>query len=49
MLNAAAEVRVPLPYASVIRDHCLVALAHGMGDRDWSTFTEALRIEAGQG
>jgi 3-hydroxyisobutyrate dehydrogenase-like beta-hydroxyacid dehydrogenase len=48
MLDAAAEVRVTLPYANVIRDHCITALAHGMKDRDWSTFTEAIRIQAGQ-
>jgi 3-hydroxyisobutyrate dehydrogenase-like beta-hydroxyacid dehydrogenase len=47
MLDAAAEARVTLPYANVIRDHCLIALAHGMKDRDWSCFTEAVRIEAG--
>jgi 3-hydroxyisobutyrate dehydrogenase-like beta-hydroxyacid dehydrogenase len=48
MLDAAAEVRATLPYANVIRDHCVTALAHGMGGRDWSTFTEAIRIDAGQ-
>src|SRR5262245_4920574 len=48
MLDAAAEVHVTLPYANVIRDHCITALAHGMKDRDWSTFTEAVRIQAAQ-
>lgn len=48
MLEAAAEANMPLPLANVIRDHCLTALAHGMKDRDWSTFTEAIRIDAGQ-
>jgi hypothetical protein len=48
MLDAAADVHMPLPYANVIRDHCLVALAHGMSGCDWSSFTEAIRIDAGQ-
>jgi 3-hydroxyisobutyrate dehydrogenase-like beta-hydroxyacid dehydrogenase len=48
MLDAAADVHMPLPYANVIRDHCLVALAHGMSGCDWSSFTEAIRINAGQ-
>jgi 3-hydroxyisobutyrate dehydrogenase-like beta-hydroxyacid dehydrogenase len=48
MLDAAADVRMPLPYANVIRDHCLIALAHGMSGCDWSSFTEAIRIDAGQ-
>jgi 3-hydroxyisobutyrate dehydrogenase-like beta-hydroxyacid dehydrogenase len=48
MLDAAAEVHLPLPYANVIRDHCIIALAHGLSGCDWSAFTEAIRIEAGQ-
>lgn len=48
ILDAAAEVHVPLPYANVIRDHCIIAQAHGMSQRDWSCFTEATRLEAGQ-
>ena len=47
MLDAAAEVRVPIPYASLIRDKCITAQAHGMGQRDWSAFTEVARINAG--
>jgi len=48
MLDAAAEVRVPIPYASLIRDKCIIAQAHGMGQCDWSAFTEAARINAGE-
>ena len=48
MLDAAAEVHLSLPYANVIRDHCLIALAHGISGCDWSSFTEAIRIDAGQ-
>jgi 3-hydroxyisobutyrate dehydrogenase-like beta-hydroxyacid dehydrogenase len=48
MLEAAAEVQVPLPYASLIRDKCLAAQAHGMNQLDWSCFTEISRLNAGQ-
>jgi 3-hydroxyisobutyrate dehydrogenase-like beta-hydroxyacid dehydrogenase len=48
MLDAAAEVHVPIPYASLIRDKCITAQAHGMGQRDWSAFTEVTRISAGE-
>jgi len=48
ILDAAAEVHVPLPYASLVRDKCLAAQARGMGQRDWSTLTEIARLDAGQ-
>lgn len=48
MLEAAAEVHVPLPYASLVRDKCIAAQAYGMGQRDWSVLTEVTRINAGQ-
>jgi 3-hydroxyisobutyrate dehydrogenase-like beta-hydroxyacid dehydrogenase len=48
MLDAAAEVHVSIPYASLIRDECIIAQAHGMGQRDWSAFTEVARINAGE-
>jgi 3-hydroxyisobutyrate dehydrogenase-like beta-hydroxyacid dehydrogenase len=48
MLEAAAEVHVPIPYASLIRDKCITAQAYGMGQRDWSVFTEVTRINAGE-
>jgi len=47
MLDAAAEVHLPIPCASLIRDKCITAQAHGMGQRDWSAFTEVTRINAG--
>lgn len=49
ILHAAAEAQTPLPYASLIRDKCLAAQARGMGQRDWSCFTEIARLDAGQG
>ncbi|HXA77820.1 MAG TPA: NAD(P)-dependent oxidoreductase [Candidatus Acidoferrales bacterium] len=48
ILDAAAEVHVPLPYASLVRDKCLAAQARGMGQHDWSTLTEIARLDAGQ-
>jgi 3-hydroxyisobutyrate dehydrogenase-like beta-hydroxyacid dehydrogenase len=48
ILQAAAEVRAPLSYASVVRDKCLAAQARGLGDLDWSVMTEASRFDAGQ-
>ena len=35
-LAAAAEARMPLPSASVLRDRLLGAIAHGDGERDWA-------------
>jgi 3-hydroxyisobutyrate dehydrogenase-like beta-hydroxyacid dehydrogenase len=48
MLSAAGEVHVPLPFASLIRDKCLAAQAHGLSQQDWCSFTEIARLEAGQ-
>ena len=48
ILEAAGEVHVPLPFASVIRDKCLAAQALGMSQQDWCSFTEIARLEAGQ-
>jgi len=47
ILEAAGEVHVPLPFASVIRDKCLAAQAQGFSQQDWCVFTEIARLEAG--
>jgi 3-hydroxyisobutyrate dehydrogenase-like beta-hydroxyacid dehydrogenase len=47
MLEASGETRVALPYASIIRDKLLAAIAHGMGRKDWSGFYEITRMNAG--
>lgn len=39
-LNAAEEVNLPLPFASVLRDNYLDALAHGDQAKDWSAITQ---------
>ena len=48
ILEAAAEVYVPLPCASLVRDRCIAAQARGLNQRDWSVFTAISRIDAGR-
>ena len=48
ILAAAADARVPLPYASILRDKCLAAQARGLGQLDWSVITEISRVNAGE-
>jgi 3-hydroxyisobutyrate dehydrogenase-like beta-hydroxyacid dehydrogenase len=48
MIEAAAEVQTPLPFAGLIRDKCLAAQALGMNQLDWSVLTEISRLNAGQ-
>ncbi len=49
ILDGAGEVQLPLPFASIVRDKCLAAQAHGLGQQDWCAFTEIARLEAGSG
>ncbi len=48
-LETAKAVQAPLPFASVLRDHYLQALAHGHGELDWSALAEVARHNAGVG
>ena len=48
-LEAAEAVHAPLPFASILRDHYLQALAHGHGELDWSAVAEVARHNAGVG
>ena len=48
ILDAAAEVHAPIPYASLVRDRLIAAQAHGMGQQDWAALTEMARLDAGQ-
>jgi 3-hydroxyisobutyrate dehydrogenase-like beta-hydroxyacid dehydrogenase len=48
ILDAAANVRVRVPVAEIVRDHCVAAQARGMNALDWCCFTEMARVEAGQ-
>jgi len=47
IVQAATEARVALPYADVVRDKLLAALAHGMAHKDWSAIYEITRMNAG--
>ena len=46
-LKAAGDVHVALPYANVVRDKLLMAIGHGMEERDWSAIYEVSRLQAG--
>jgi 3-hydroxyisobutyrate dehydrogenase-like beta-hydroxyacid dehydrogenase len=46
-LAAGEEVNVPLPFASVLRDNYLDAIAHGDAEKDWSAITKVAARRAG--
>jgi 3-hydroxyisobutyrate dehydrogenase-like beta-hydroxyacid dehydrogenase len=46
-LEAAQECASPMPFASVLRDHLLSALANGQGDMDWSSLAQVAARNAG--
>ena len=46
-LDAGAEARVPLPFASLLRDALLESVAHGDGDLDLAALGENSRRRAG--
>ncbi len=48
-LEAAESEAVPLPLASLIRDHMLEAIAHGLSEADWSSFSSVNAEAAGLG
>jgi 3-hydroxyisobutyrate dehydrogenase-like beta-hydroxyacid dehydrogenase len=39
MLAAGEKAGAPLPFASVVRDNFVDALAHGEGDKDWAAIS----------
>jgi 3-hydroxyisobutyrate dehydrogenase-like beta-hydroxyacid dehydrogenase len=47
VLEAAEGARAPMPFASVLRDHLLEAVARGDGERDWAALAEVARRHAG--
>jgi 3-hydroxyisobutyrate dehydrogenase-like beta-hydroxyacid dehydrogenase len=49
MLEAAGDVRAPLPFGGIVRDKMLCAAARGMEDLDWAAISEISRIQAGLG
>jgi 3-hydroxyisobutyrate dehydrogenase-like beta-hydroxyacid dehydrogenase len=46
-LSAAESVDAPLPVASLIRDHMLTAIAHGLDKHDWSVLGQLAAENAG--
>ena len=46
-IEAAQELNVPLPVASLIRDRLISALAHGQGEWDWSSIALVSERSAG--
>lgn len=47
VLAAAEEAAVPMPMASLIRDHFLAAMAQGMADADWAAVARIVYSSAG--
>jgi 3-hydroxyisobutyrate dehydrogenase-like beta-hydroxyacid dehydrogenase len=47
VLEAADRARTPMPFASVLHDHLLEAVAQGDGERDWAALAEVVRRHAG--
>lgn len=47
-LEAAEGARVPMPFASVIKDNFLDGIAHGDGDLDWAALARVAARRAGQ-
>lgn len=48
ILETAGAAQTPLPIASLVRDKILAAQARGLGEFDWSVFTEIARLNAGE-
>ncbi len=48
-LEASAGAQVPMPFASVLRDRMLAALALGQGDLDWTSIALRAAADAGLG
>ncbi len=47
VLEAGDALKVPLPTASVLRDHFLSGMAKGLGELDWSVVSRIVRADAG--
>jgi 3-hydroxyisobutyrate dehydrogenase-like beta-hydroxyacid dehydrogenase len=47
MMQAAGDVRAPLPFGSIVRDKLLSAAARGMEGLDWAAVSEISRMQAG--
>jgi 3-hydroxyisobutyrate dehydrogenase-like beta-hydroxyacid dehydrogenase len=46
-IQAAEGVHMPMPLASLLRDHALAGMANGIGDWDWSALAKVAAMNAG--
>jgi 3-hydroxyisobutyrate dehydrogenase-like beta-hydroxyacid dehydrogenase len=47
LLSAADDADVPMPLAGLVHDRFVTAMAHGMGEADWSAFAHIVFQNAG--
>jgi 3-hydroxyisobutyrate dehydrogenase-like beta-hydroxyacid dehydrogenase len=47
MLEAAEGLAAPMPFANIVRDCFLTAIANGYGDLDWSALALVVAQSAG--
>jgi 3-hydroxyisobutyrate dehydrogenase-like beta-hydroxyacid dehydrogenase len=47
VLEAAHDLAAPMPFASIVRDHLVSAMAHGQESLDWSSFSRVAARNAG--
>jgi 3-hydroxyisobutyrate dehydrogenase-like beta-hydroxyacid dehydrogenase len=47
ILEAAESLAAPMPFASIVRDHLVSAMAHGQESLDWSSVSHVLARNAG--
>ena len=47
VLGAADVATVPMPLASVVRDHLMSGMARGKGDLDWTALAQVIAENAG--
>ena len=49
VLQTADDVKMPLPFASLLHDRLIASIARGRGDMDWSALALAVSEDAGLG
>jgi 3-hydroxyisobutyrate dehydrogenase-like beta-hydroxyacid dehydrogenase len=47
VVELSGEVNAPMPFASIVRDHLVSALAHGQAEFDWSSLSLVVARAAG--
>jgi 3-hydroxyisobutyrate dehydrogenase-like beta-hydroxyacid dehydrogenase len=46
-LTSSAELTVPMPLASLLRDQFIEAMAHGLSEKDWVSLASLIAVKAG--